>query len=74
MNLKSPAMIRTSSVGLTFDGLFVTGFAADGLPSLSDSCNDACTFSVAEQSKLLRSSNRYASVILPLCWVRNDPQ
>ena len=67
--MKTPAQIRSSSIGLTFDGLFVTGITSDGLASLSDSVNDAATFEWDAAMKLVKSSNRYAVVILPLCWV-----
>ena len=77
LNVITPVRIRSSSVGLTFDGLFVTGITSDGLASLSDSVNDATTFEWDAAMKLVRSSSRYAVVVLPLCWVsskKNAPQ
>ena len=69
-SLEARKEYKRPSVGLTFDGLFVTGFTSDSLATLSDSANDAAPFEVAEAERLAKSNDRYAIVILPLYWVR----
>lgn len=65
----TPALIRQSSIGLRFDELFVTGICPDGLPGLSDSVNDAVTFTWDNATALIRREPRFSLVILPLFYV-----
>ena len=62
--------LAVARIGITFDGLFVTGFTSDSLATLSDSANDAAPFEWADAARLAKSNDRYAVVILPLYWVR----